>query len=664
MRADGPSDNLPDKVRPVPPPGLKVEDQERAQLLASAAELGDRIETVRQELKGRAPLLDLLPDVQVYQKAVLWAVAYDEIYKTNELSVARRLLQHGSDRLEELRQGKPAWISATGLVVRGYLSKIDGSVQPYGLVVPSSFRPESPVPYRLDFWFHGRGENLTELSFIQGREASAGEFTPRHAFVLHSYGRFCNGNKFAGETDVFEALDHAARHYPIDQRRLVVRGFSLGGAACWHMAVHHAWRWAAAAPGAGFAETPEFLKVFQSEKLKPAWYEQKLWHLYDCTDWALNLFHCPTVAYSGEVDKQKQAADVMSTAMAREGLDLVHIIGPKTAHSYHPDAKVEINKRIDAIVERGSQAVPPRVRFVTWTLKYNRMNWVVVDGLEQHWEKAFVDADIGTSDNSVRVSTRNVSALTLVFGPGECPLDEVRPTRVFIDGSKPSSARVRSDRSWTARFRKVGSRWESVEEEADDYSKLRKRHDLQGPIDDAFMDSFLVVRPTGPAASAAVGAWVESELAHATNHWRQHFRGLARLKNDADVNDADIAAHHLVLWGDPASNQLLKRIADKLPIQWDKKEVRVGKETFPAAQHVPVMIYPNPLNPRKYVVLNSGFTFREYDYLNNARQVPKLPDYAVLNVSTPANSRWPGEVATAGFFDEQWQLSARSSRQR
>ena len=50
---------------------------------------------------------------------------------------------------------------------------------------------------------------------------------------------------------------------------------------------------------------------------------------------------------------------------------------------------------------------------------------------------------------------------------------------------------------------------------------------------------------------------------------------------------------------------------------------------------MPVLIYPNPLNPKRYVVLNSGFTFREYDYLNNARQVPKLPDFAVVDVDVP-----------------------------
>src|SRR5258706_11061541 len=188
--------------------------------------------------------------------------------------------------------------------------------------------------------------------------------------------------------DVFEALDSVRSRYPLDERRLVVRGFSLGGAACWHMATHHAGLWAAAAPGAGFSETADFLKVYQNEKLQPAWYEKKLWHLYDATDYAVNLFNCPTVAYSGEIDKQKQAADMMARALAEEGIEMTHIIGPKTAHAYHPDAKVEINRRLDAIAERGRNPVPEKIRFTTWTLRYNQMLWIVLDGLEQHWERA------------------------------------------------------------------------------------------------------------------------------------------------------------------------------------------------------------------------------------------------------------------------------------
>ena len=67
------------------------------------------------------------------------------------------------------------------------------------------------------------------------------------------------------------------------------------------------------------------------------------------------------------------------------------------------------------------------------------------------------------------------------------------------------------------------------------------------------------------------------------------------------------------------------------------------------------MIYPNPENPARYVVINSGFTFREYDYLNNARQTSKLPDWALVDVRSGATTRDPGVIKAAGFFDEQWQ---------
>ena len=49
-----------------------------------------------------------------------------------------------------------------------------------------------------------------------------------------------------------------------------------------------------------------------------------------------------------------------------------------------------------------------------------------------------------------------------------------------------------SDGAWTAHFRRTGAKWAVV---ASTMRLLRKRHDLQGPIDDAFMDSFLMVRP-------------------------------------------------------------------------------------------------------------------------------------------------------------------------
>jgi hypothetical protein len=677
-RADGPAENRPDNVPPIPPKGITLADADRAALRTGIAELENQIAALRDPLEGMADQirdlpddqtrrlkeaiesnhkfrLRFLPDVQVYHKAVHDALEYGEIFKPGEVAAATDLIKRGVERAAQLRHGTAPWDSATGLVVRGYVSKIDGSIQPYGLVVPASYRPDSPHRFRLDVWCHGRDEKLSELNFIDGRQKSPGEFTPRDAFVLHPYGRYCNANKFAGEIDLFEALEDVKSHFAIDDDRIVMRGFSMGGAACWQFAVHYPDRWVAAAPGAGFSETADFLKVFQREAVQPTWYEQKLWHLYDCTDYAVNLYNCPTVAYSGERDAQKQAADMMAKALKAEGIELAQVIGKGARHFYTPAARAEINRRIDSIAAVGRDPVPEEVRFTTWTLRYNRSFWVQVDGLEHHWDRARVEADLNDKhfENPV-IRTTNVSAFTLSIPAGHYPLDVREAPSVEVDQQTVEAVRPLSDRSWTAHFRKVDGKWTSVP--SDDDGTLRKRHGLQGPIDDAFMDSFLMVRPTGTAFNEQVRRWAAAEMKHAVDHWRRQFRGEARVKDDKDLNDADVAAHNLVLWGDPGSNAVMAKLIGKLPIRWDRDGVRLGDKSYDAGHHVPVLIYPNPLNPKRYVVLNGGFTFREYDYLNNARQVPKLPDYAVVDIAVPANSRAPGGIVAAGFFTETWGL--------
>ena len=626
---------------PIPAVGIELPQEARAELEAGLKKLQAASEKIRKH--------PLAPDVLIYQEAVRYALEYGEFLKADEIGKAHKLLDEGFRRAEQLAQGQSPWTAATGLVVRGYVSKIDQSVQPYGLVVPASYSPNAPHRWRLDTWFHGRSETLTEVNFLTDREKNTGEFSPRDTIMLHLYGRFCNASKLAGEVDFFEALDAVKKNYAIDENRIVIRGFSMGGASAWHIGAHFAGLWAAVAPGAGFSESAQFLHLnLTGENAPPKW-EQQLYHLYDMTDYAINLSNTATIAYNGEIDGQKQAADMMEKAMAEEGMRLTRVIGPQTAHKYHPDSKVEIDRMLEAIVDRGRDPWARKVRFTTWTLAYNRMNWVTVDAMGKHWERARLNAEI-VGESSVAVETSNVTAFSLEMGPGGSPLDASKRPVVTIDGQKVQAPTPLSDRSWSAHFKKNGTQWAAVDAAA----MSGKRHGLQGPIDDAFLDRFVMVTPTGAPVAPGVANWVAAEQKHAITEWRRHFRGEAQVRTDAEVTDADIASSNLVLWGDPGSNRVLARIADKLPVRWTADAVVLGGQRYPAGTHAPVMIYPNPLNPKKYVVLNSGFTFREFDYLNNARQIPKLPDWAVVDTTTPPNDRYPGKIVTAGFFDEEW----------
>ena len=643
-------------VKQAPPPGITVPAGEATELATELDRLGVTIERLRAAGASKPAVLTLLPDIEVFHKAVRYALQWGEFFKQEEIASARKQLALAEERVQALEAARPDWVGATGPVVRGYRSNIDGSVQPYGVIVPAGWTPRDQSARPLYLWFHGRNDALSEVAFIAGRLKGKREFAPANAFELHLYGRYCNASKFAGEIDAFEAMAEVRRRYPIDSNRIVPMGFSMGGASVWHLATHHAGLWAAASPGAGFAETAVYAKVYQGKQEDlPAPWEKTLYHLYDATDYAVNLANLPLIAYSGEKDPQKQSAEIMAQAVAAEGLTLERLVGPNTAHQYEPETKKELARRIEADVTRGREPVPSRVRFVTYTLRYHQMDWLVVDELVHHWDRAEIEGQI-RDRNSIALKTRNLAAFTIQFPEDSRPLQAGAATRLEIDG-QPLTGPPMTD-GWTAHFRKTGGRWSVVPAQpADD--GLRKRHGLTGPIDDAFMDAFLFVRPTGPARHERVGTWAANELDRAILEWRRVFRGDARVKEDRAVTAEDIANYHLVLWGDPGANMVLARLVDQLPLRWTKESLVLGSRRLSAADHAPILIYPNPLNPKKYVVLNSCFTFRQGSTTSNSLQTPKLPDWALVDLRTAPGLRWPGQIVDAGFFDEQWQLSAR-----
>ncbi|KAF0175412.1 MAG: prolyl oligopeptidase family protein [Limisphaerales bacterium] len=672
-----------------PPPGVVVPAEVQAELTAGVATLGKEIEALRKSLAGKPALLALLPDVQVYHNAVRYALEDDIFTSTNQFNSARALLKQGMDRAAALKSGNAPWNTRAGLlevkrameaaaaeaaakkkppgptpaplthvpVVRGYVSKIDGSVQPYGLKVPVTYLTGDDKPRRLDFWLHGRGDTLNEIAFIDGQSRAGGTFLPDDAFVLDPYGRFMNAFKFAGEVDVWEGLDHAAKHYPIDRNKLAMRGFSMGGAGAWHLGAHHPDKFASVNPGAGFVDVKNYQKLGDKLDAIP-WWEQKLWNLYDPLACPINLVNSTLVAYSGEDDAQKAAADLMEAALLKDGVKMTHIIGPKTGHAYEKEAKVVVAKLVDEATNKRRDRPPESVALVTHTLKWNRAHWFSIEVLEKHWEPASASAKIFR--RNLFVTTSNVTTFRLDY-PTKVMADGqlLFPWELVVNGKAipfPKGLEQKLRRDWPGVYvSQRGGEWVMHPDEPG--PGLAKRHNLQGPIDDAFMDSFVMVRPTGQPLNAAVGQWAKTELAEAAFHWRRYFRGEPRVKDDSAITDDDIKNSNLVLWGDPSSNKLLARIAAKLPIQWNGKEIKVGGKSFDATKHAPAFIFPNPLNPSRYVVINSGFTFPQFAGASNSFQTPKLPDWAILDLSVPLPDRVGGKgVVAADFFGEKWEV--------
>ncbi|MEX2175134.1 MAG: prolyl oligopeptidase family serine peptidase [Pirellulaceae bacterium] len=619
--------------RRLPPEGIEIPADVRQRLEERLATTKQRLE----ELDGE----DLKPDVEIFTKAVEYALLHREFYSPKDFEKADWALDQASERLsflakDELAKDGSPWASATGLAVRGYRSSIDGSAQPYGLVIPEGHDLSKPSP--LYVWLHGRGDKSTDLHFLRERATKTGQIAPAGAIVLHPFGRQCVGWKHAGEIDVLEAIASVQERCAIDRRRIVLIGFSMGGAGAWHIGAHYTDRFIAVSPGAGFAETARYQRL-TSDRYPPA-YEQTLWGAYDVPGYVRNLFNTRVIAYSGELDKQIQAARVMEEAYADEGRKLEHLIGPGVEHKYEPQTLKELMHRLETVValtDVKDIALPREVHLQTRTLRYPVQKWLRAEGLEEHWKEARIDAALDPK-KGIELTTRNVTRLRL-----DEPYYQLA---VKVDGQEVGAG--------SGVLLKEAGKWRWATEEDISSSALRKKPGLQGPIDDAFLRKFVVVEPSGKSRNPAFQAWCDFELQHFKDRWRALMRGELPVVRDVDFKATE---GNVILWGDPDSNSVLRASIEQLPVAFQDGNWTFGGKVYPGDRFVPALIYPRA-NQKGYFVLNSGLTFREAHDRTNSLQNPKLPDWALIDLTQPPDALLPGRIHDAGFFDEAWQFKA------
>jgi pimeloyl-ACP methyl ester carboxylesterase len=629
-----------------------------------------QLERELKELQGKLARLrtaeglssDHFADADLFAKGIAWALRYDRL-EAADVAQIKRALARGHARADALASGKQPWAGQKGRGIRGYVSTVDGSTQPYGVIVPASY--ESTKPTRLDVVLHGstRPAGMSELRFLSRFDEGDVSSTPpadSDYLELHPLGRVENCYRWAGETDVFEAIESVRRNYAIDRDRIVLRGMSMGASGTWHLGLKHPDRFVALGPYCGYVDTHRFSETPMPNFVKvgplPAHQEPGL-HMLDSIDYAANAGVVPVVGCMGEKDPFFQAHVLMGQAMKKEGLELVNLISPGTGHVIDPVTHTEQMRRLGEYAARGLDHAPGHLRFVTWTLKYSKCHWVEVLGLQEHYARTELDATVA-ADGTVEVKEpRNVTrfALGSVVLQGSAPRLRVAGAEVSLPGRQASSPPVgvvigRRDGKWTC----LGS--------TNAVPLDGKRPGLQGPIDDAFTTPFLCVRGTGKPWDAAVGAWADASLRRFAFEWARYFRGDLPIKDDTDVTDADLRRCNLILFGDPGSNRWIAKVLPKLPVLWTQEELRIAGDRYPAAGRAPVLIQPNPLAGAegRYVVLNSGHTFHEKELASlNYLLFPRLGDWAVLRVGgkLPMNPGDPleEEVLRAGYCDEQWQ---------
>lgn len=130
-----------------PPPGIEIPADIERSLRTEIDKLSQAIESFDANTAPRYKRY--LPDVIIYRNAALYALELNQFYKNeapNEFEIALAQMETGIRRFEALVRGEAPWTRQTGLVARGYRSKIDGSIQPYGLEIPDTYDFDNPSP--------------------------------------------------------------------------------------------------------------------------------------------------------------------------------------------------------------------------------------------------------------------------------------------------------------------------------------------------------------------------------------------------------------------------------------------------------------------------------------------------------------------------------------
>jgi len=611
-------------------------DAERLELATGRDALARAVTALKaQSARAGVPAADAIPDAEIYLDAVDRNLRQNLFFAANGVAQARECLKAGVERATALTEGKMPWMRQSGYLTLGYRSSVDGSAQPYQVYVPARIRNAGAVPSRLDIFLHGRGGTLNELSFVTSTAWANSYFGQNELpnLSLYPYGRGNNGWRWAGERDLFEALADLQRRFKVDEEQITLRGFSMGGHGTWHNGLQHPGKWAVMSPGAGFTDTKVYKGITETF---PDW-QERLLRMYDPVDWAMNGKNLPVLAYCGDADPAVGQHQQMIARLKQEGAPFKEYIGPKTEHRYEPTVRAAI---LDEMAKHRRQPASHDIHFVTYTLRWPECKWVTVEGLVRHWERSEVHARVA-HEGSVVVTTRNINALRL-SPPGTTRLITIDGQDVKVDPNNSTFHVARTDGKWRA----------------GELKGLRKRHGLQGPIDDALFGPVLAVTGTGTSWSPELERWSGHELQRFRDGWAEYLRARLPETTDRGLTRDDIKSKNLYLFGDPGSNAVLARLLPKLPIRWTRERIEVAGKHFSSADHVPMLVFPNPENPARYVVIGCGFTFSRADWQgSNAFQYAHLPDYAVIRFNADRYSDdHRANAQVAGFFSEDWRV--------
>jgi dienelactone hydrolase len=483
----------------------------------------------------------------------------------------------------DIRTGREPYRGKTGTWLRGFISPIDGNLQYYLVHAPpqgdGNRRPfplviELPyeeVPLR-PYLFSIPVAQYSDIK-LHDRVADANGFG---YLWLNNRGN-TYGQDF-GLADLFSALAEVERDYPIDTDRIYLFGDCTGALHSLALAADHPDLFAAvgaAIPISRYRRVTLFDPPSPTDRYACNWLQAR-----SPVERTENLLDVPVLMMHGDEDTHTpiSEAEALDNAARASGAPFQFSVAHGgTALRWPVD---RLYPMFAFFRDKSRVQGPAHFAYTANSPTKRQAYWLRIDGFVDPLLPARIEGSI-TEGGQITVLTKNVQSYSIL-------LDKL--------GRTPQSITVTTNgvKSYSGHAGEVALPISVVSGSPD-----LKSSNLPGPMSEAFTGPFLLVIGTqgqeAGAAAAQAMAFQES--------WHSRFFTTARSKLDTEVSDDDIRNYSLILFGTAQSNKILTRIGQSLPVQYEADGVTLGSQKFPGQGYSVQAVFPNPLEPSRYVVL-------------------------------------------------------------
>ncbi len=294
-----------------------------------------------------------------------------------------------------------------------------------------------------------------------------------------------------------------------------------------------------------------------------------------------------------------------------------------------------------AVPEAVKERSPERVLYTIESLDNPRAYWVKIQGRENENFPGTIDASV--RECTIFVRTNNVDAYSLDIA--QAPVDESRPIEIVENGKSVGSVT-------TTIFTKRSEKYANA-------TYVKNEH-LHGPVWDALTEPYVVVYGTGG---------ISKDLAEISKRIAKSLAGAGPSFADTDLPEELVNSHNLILVGTSESNLWLSKIAADLPVQINGRQIFADGKCYDSNNMGLILIYPNPINPKKYVLVFSGTSLAAVTKISKAftrMQSERPADIGIFKIDERGDISWEilEKFSTVWDWHDEWRCVLTETSER